>query len=371
MPLTACATGPQRRLQLSSQQSSLDTAGIRRALPSTLEQWRHAKYDGEFNGIWLALQDYLKEHGYILWEYLDLTYFAPPDDLEETCNGFALAPLHRGWGRESRLKHLSQFDSSTALNRPARAVDGRDVVVRVICVGSEGKNHLQVLKYMSRGLCSQATPNHALPLFELFQLEDVVLGVFPRIGHTLRGLYDSWAENSVGDVVDVIMQCLEALGYMHSIGVAHRDAFKDNFLVEWYPESMAEHQLTISRPRVYLNDFETAVYFAPEVPSHERTCVGLPLSPSFPVPDKYTRPVPPEVSSGEPYDPFQLDVWQFGNSLSDLKTQIPEIDSVLRAMVEENPQVRITAFDALKSISRVVNSMTPEDLRISPIVLGR
>ncbi|KAI0647600.1 kinase-like domain-containing protein [Trametes meyenii] len=265
----------------------------------------------------------------------------------------------------------TEIRRNTALIRPARSVDGRDVVVRVICVGSEGKNHLEVLKCMSRGLCSQATPNHALPLIELFQLEDVVLGVFPRVGHTLLGLYDSWAENSVGDVVDVIMQCLEALGYMHSVGIAHRDASKDNFLVEWYPESMAEHQLTISRPRVYLSDFETAVYFAAEVPSQERTCVGLPLSPSFPIPDKYTRPVPPEVSSGQPYDPFKLDVWQFGNSLSDLKTEIPAIDLTLSALVEENPQARITAFHALKSLSQVVHSMTPEDLRIPPTVIRR
>lgn len=127
----------------------------------------------------------------------------------------------------------------------------------------------------------------------------------------------------------------KALAFLHSIRVAHRvrldipcpsllltvyqDAFLDNFLVQWFPESLAPRQLTISRPRVFLNDFETAVYFKEDVPAHARTCVGLPLCPSFPLPERYFRRVPEEVLSGNPYDPFKLDVWQFGTSLSDFK----------------------------------------------------
>ncbi|KAI0647603.1 kinase-like domain-containing protein [Trametes meyenii] len=258
---------------------------------------------------------------------------------------------------------------NNALNRPARSADGRDVVIRVVCVASQGQSHLQVLQYLSRGLCSQATPNHSIPLFELFEFEDIIFGVFPRIGTTMLDAYDSWPENSVGDIIDMIMQCLEGLGYMHSIGVAHRDAFKDNFLVEWFPESMAEHQLTISRPRVYLNDFETAVYFPQDVPAHERICVGLPLSPSFPSEKRYSRTRAPELSSDQPYDPFKLDVWQFGFSLRNLRTTIPEIDSVLGSMLEEDPRSRISAFTALKSISQVVHATTPESLRIPPVVV--
>lgn len=83
------------------------------------------------------------------------------------------------------------------------------MVIRVLCAGSEGKDHLKVLKYMSRGIMSQAAPNHVVPLFELIELEDIVFGIFPRIGFTMRDAFDSWAENSVGDVLDMALQCLE------------------------------------------------------------------------------------------------------------------------------------------------------------------
>ncbi|KAJ2979574.1 hypothetical protein NUW54_g11123 [Trametes sanguinea] len=112
------------------------------------------------------------------------------------------------------------------------------------------------------------------------------------------------------------------LAYLHSIGVAHRDAFRDNFLVQWHPESLSPSQLTVTRPRVILNDFETAIRFDEDVPSAGRVCVGLPLSESFPDPAKYTRPVPAEVASGQPYDPFKLDVWQFAQSFRNFKARI-------------------------------------------------
>ncbi|KAH9886944.1 kinase-like domain-containing protein [Cubamyces lactineus] len=257
------------------------------------------------------------------------------------------------------------------LMRAARAVDGRDVVIRVIRVGSDGESHLEVLKYISRGLCSQVTPNHAIPLFELFELGDITFGIFPRVGCGMLDAYDSWPQNSVGDIVDMIMQCLETLGYLHSIGVAHRDAFKDNFLVQWHPESLSPRQITVSRPRVYLNDFETAVRFDLEIPPSQRTCVGPPLCASFPRLDEYTRPMPDEVVSGQPYDPFKLDVWQFGTSLSDMKTTIPDIDAILSAMIEHDPLCRIGALEAMKRMSQVVQSMVPETLKIAPFVTSQ
>ncbi|KAI0366046.1 hypothetical protein BV20DRAFT_687669 [Pilatotrama ljubarskyi] len=350
--------------------SQVDAKKVRQRLPETLEQWRFStRTDEEYNAIWQTLGNYLKARGYSIWRHRGLTYLAPPDDLEETCNGFAFAPLHRGWGEDSRVWELSRFECPNPLNRPARAADGRDVVIRVIRIGVQGKEYLEILNYISRGPCSQVTPNHAVPLFELFELDDVTLGVFPRVGCSMVDAYGSWPENSVGDLVDMIMQCLEALGYLHSIGVAHRDAFKDNFLVQWFPESMASHQLTISRPRVFLNDFETAVFFTEDVPASDRVCVGLPLPPSFPSPERYFRPIPSELTSREPYNPFKLDVWQFGDSLRDLKTTIPDIDAVLADMTVEKPNDRLTAFEALKRISATAHAMSHESLKIPPVVV--
>ncbi|KAI0366048.1 hypothetical protein BV20DRAFT_1026949 [Pilatotrama ljubarskyi] len=355
--------------QIRSEEHLFNTTRIRRLLPRTLSEWSLA-VDEAYDPIWHVLQDYLKARGYIIWyQQGDYGYLRPPKDTETTFNGFASAPVHRGLGAGSRLAKLSSFFSPNSLNRAARSLDGRDVVIRVICVGSEGRSQLEVLKYISRGPLNQATPNHAIPLFELFDLEDVTFGVFPRVGFNMFDAYNSWPENSVGDIVDMIMQGLEALGFLHSIGVAHRDAFKDNFLVQWFPESMASDQLTVSRPRVFLNDFETAVRFPDDVPPHARTCVGLPLCPTFPSPERYFRNLAAELTTEQPYDPFKLDVWQFGDSFYDFRTTIPDIDAVLSAMRDDDPDMRISALDALKRISSVVNSMPPESLRIAPTIV--
>ena len=74
-------------------------------------------------------------------------------------------------------------------------------------------------------------------------------------------------------------------------------------------------KVSISRPRVYLIDFETSVQFPAECPLIERVSVGLPVA----IEEKYSRPHAPEFASGKAYCPFKLDVWQLGNSFSDFK----------------------------------------------------
>ena len=72
-------------------------------------------------------------------------------------------------------------------------------------------------------------------------------------------------------------------------------------------------KVSISRPRVYLIDFETAVQFPAGCPLTERVSVGCPVA------EKYARPHAPEFAFGKAYCPFKLDVWQIGHSFSDFK----------------------------------------------------
>ena len=46
-------------------------------------------------------------------------------------------------------------------------------------------------------------------MFAEIAFGDVVFGVFPKVGYSVRGAYGYWAENSVGDVLDMILQTLE------------------------------------------------------------------------------------------------------------------------------------------------------------------
>lgn len=87
--------------------------------------------------------------------------------------------------------------------------NGHDVTVRPIKLRNEGVEHLNILKKVATGALALLSNNHALPMFDTIEFEDVTLGIFPFTGSCLRNAFGSWARNSVGDVVDMIMQALE------------------------------------------------------------------------------------------------------------------------------------------------------------------
>jgi hypothetical protein len=46
-------------------------------------------------------------------------------------------------------------------------------------------------------------------MFQEFLFEDLVFGIFPKVGAEGSDVYGAWAKNSVGDVVGIIIQMLE------------------------------------------------------------------------------------------------------------------------------------------------------------------
>ena len=199
-------------------------------------------------------------------------------------------------------------------------------------------------------------------MFSEFEFEDIIFGVFPKVGSDMVQAYGFWAKNSVGDIVQMILQMLEvSLPFasatlrvwtvdFHLIGPRFysrdecrpscecsdyfsvwqihypflhvlQDVFRDNFLIQWHPESLLDMTVSPSRPRVFLIDFETAVAFPPELTMDECVVTGYPMGDSFSRPEMYSRPLAPEFSSGKAYSPFKLDVWQLGNTFSDFKVR--------------------------------------------------
>jgi hypothetical protein len=41
-----------------------------------------------------------------------------------------------------------------------------------------------------------------------FHFDDILFGIFPKVG-TLDEAYDCWTKNSVGDIINMLMQALE------------------------------------------------------------------------------------------------------------------------------------------------------------------
>ncbi|KAI8982814.1 hypothetical protein BD414DRAFT_85807 [Trametes punicea] len=110
---------------------------------------------------------------------------------------------------------------------------------------------------------------------------------------------------SIGNVVDMIMQCWEVrrcrfpfpvlgLKFTDSLTVIYlrievarrvclKDAFKDNFLMQWCTVSFSWLQPTITPPRVLLSDVGTAKYCTQDVAlARGPQCIRLPQAASFP-----------------------------------------------------------------------------------------
>ncbi|KIM38986.1 hypothetical protein M413DRAFT_419349 [Hebeloma cylindrosporum] len=266
---------------------------------------------------------------------------------------------------------LRRFEYANPLSRAARTREGHDVIIRIIALKNEGREHLNILRRIATTEKSLFNNNHTLPMFTEFEFEDIIFGVFPKVGSSVAVAYGFWAKNSVGDIVEMLLQMLEALDFIHELNIAHRDAFRDNFLIQWHPESLLDMTISPARPRVFLIDFETAIAFPPELPIDECIVTGFPVGGSVSQPEMYSRPHAPEFSSGKPYSPFKLDVWQLGNSFSDFKSTVPKIDEVLMGMIHADPGHRLGAKEALDRLKAIVYSTTPESLFIEPVVLPR
>jgi len=46
-------------------------------------------------------------------------------------------------------------------------------------------------------------------MFSEFEFEDIIFGVFPKVGSDVFQAYGFWAKNSVGDIVQMLLQMLE------------------------------------------------------------------------------------------------------------------------------------------------------------------
>ena len=76
-------------------------------------------------------------------------------------------------------------------------------------MGDNGRRHIEILRKLARGTRSLLTNNHVVPLWDEVEYEDITFIVSPYVGHSMDDCYGFWAKNSVGDIVDMILQALE------------------------------------------------------------------------------------------------------------------------------------------------------------------
>lgn len=82
-------------------------------------------------------------------------------------------------------------------------------MVRVMSIGDEGYEYLSIIRKTSTGPVTLLSNNHCLPLYKEFNFEDIIFGVFPKTGGCFDEAWDAWAKNSLGDLLDMMLQILE------------------------------------------------------------------------------------------------------------------------------------------------------------------
>ena len=103
------------------------------------------------------------------------------------------------------------------LIRAFRTHEGQDVIIRVIVIGDNGRKHLDILRLLATAPQALVSANHALPMIREVQLGHITFGVFPLVGYTLDA---SWANDSVGDILDMLLQALEVGSHYEQIIIA-------------------------------------------------------------------------------------------------------------------------------------------------------
>ena len=95
------------------------------------------------------------------------------------------------------------------MNRPFRSRDGRDVVIRIVKIRDEDQIHLDILRKLATSPHALLSSNHTLPMIDELHIGPLVFAVFPFVGATMSDAWDRWPRNSVGDIMDMLMQALE------------------------------------------------------------------------------------------------------------------------------------------------------------------
>ena len=140
---------------------------------------------------------------------------------------------------QRRVSNYSSTHKSlqNPLCRAARTADGRDVVIRVLATGESGRDHVDILDLISRNYYITVEHNHAIPLLEFVDFEDITFGIFPKISARRIQVLDQelcWRRSQHdttvfgGALASILLyaavhhHCLQALTFLHYIGIAHR-----------------------------------------------------------------------------------------------------------------------------------------------------
>ncbi|KZW02847.1 hypothetical protein EXIGLDRAFT_828981 [Exidia glandulosa HHB12029] len=342
--------------------------------PRTIERLRRAcpdPFEVHPRTFWDGFEEFFRANGYELWVARPRSEYFPPDNRDRAPDGFFY--LH-----PDDPTNVKRFPTTRPCLCPARTRDGRDVMLRVISIGASGIQHKRALERVSTGNVASVIGNHAIPVLQWLTLNDITFAVFPMLSvFDAAMVYDF---QNVGELMETMVQMLEALEFCHSRLVAHRDVFPGNWLSNFGSskgpdQSAAAVGGVLGRPpkpfrslfpfKLYLIDFEFAVCFDEDSDPASRLVTGKPITEGDG--HQYARPHAPELLGPPdvPHSPFALDIWQLGQYFFELPVLdfTYDTETVIVDMLARDPANRPSAREATESMRKVLRNMSLEELK--------
>lgn len=102
---------------------------------------------------------------------------------------------------------------------------------RVVVIGNDGKNYLEALHRLATSPSTLFSDSGVLPMLQEIQWLDITFCLFPLSGVNLSEVFGDcayWNKNSVGDLMDIMLQALEvrSVQSLHAI-------YYDNLRSPW------------------------------------------------------------------------------------------------------------------------------------------
>ena len=215
--------------------------------------------------------------------------------------------------------------------------------------------------------------NHCVPILDTFLEDDTVYIVMP-----LLRMFNDPPIDTVAQFIDFVEQIFQGLEYMHGKNVAHRNVTSTNIMMDasgLYPNGFHPVRQSLSLDgrsevvpcprshapvRYYLINFNSAVAFERNTPSELKYANGK-VGRDEDVPEFET------LSPSAPYDPFKLDIFQFGNLLRkeflDKYAGLGFLLPLVKDMTRTQPSMRPSAYLAHQRFSTIRKMLTSGQIR--------
>ncbi|EJD51266.1 hypothetical protein AURDEDRAFT_159672 [Auricularia subglabra TFB-10046 SS5] len=345
--------------------------------PASLLEWKSLEIVEPARQAWEQFEPFFEQHGYKL--------FVPHDDLRAVvlkapaeCSKIRAEDYNSRFLPECLGMERNPSIFYTGIHVAARAPNNVDVVIRIMAIRDEGREHLAIMRALSAP-DAQVPENRTVPMIAELQMDDVVFGIFPQMWDS--AMVRPWFE-TIRQLLDALEQVLEGFVFLHQRLIAHRDFAMlevfSNYGRGW--DVKKKRPRCVRTPPIFrscildmrymINDFELSIQFAPDSDPETRLVTGIPIARYGAIAEEYLKPLAPEARLDTPYCPFKADIYQIGASAL-LEFQdvhiLPELLTLFSTMASDEPNARPTAAHALAMLRSIRDSASEDALNGIPV----